>query len=818
LLATAVALTKGALVVLCAEALAAIAATENAPEDFPGTAVARAGPRKSGLQTALFATARRRFRSGKHGTNCHDAANTAQQSRRNLVLFRIRDMAWGLRTRTRRKASETIRVSLNGILSSALSALQTNSTALSVVSDNVANLNTSGYARRVVNEQALTIGGQLEGVDVADVQRVADQYLTQQVLTSNAASSQYSTESDILSQLNGILGDPSDSTSLGSQIDAITAALGSASLSPTASTSQASVLQSYQSLASTISGLSSTLSGLQTQADAQISNSVGTVNNLIQQINSLNGQIETATANGDDSSGLLDQRDQAVQSLSSYIGVRTATQSNGEMVVTTQDGTTLVGSTYAQLSYTAGSNGSYGQITMQSINANTGQAVGSAQALDPSLDSGSLQGLINMRDGTLAQLQQELGAFAQTTANAYNAQNNANSAVPPPTTMTGSDTGLLSSDALNFTGDTTIAVTDSSGNLVSRVDVDFDAGTISVDGGTPTSFTDTVGGFTSALNSALGSTGSASFSDGTLQIAATGTNGIVIQDDASDPSSRGGTGFSQFFGLNDIFQSAVPSITATGLSSGDTGGFTGTMAFTLKNADGSIAKQASVTLTAGMTIGQIVSSLNTAFGGAATFSLGSDGSLTMTPSASNSGAQLSVTADTTQRGSTGLSFTAMFGLGIQQQAAQASGFSVNPSLVSSPSNMAFAQASITSGTVAGDSILESGDDSGLLALQNVGTATQSFAAAGDFTAQTTTLDSYAASFYQDVATQSANATANATTESDALTQAQTQQSSESGVNLDEELSNMVTYQQAYSAAARMLSTVDEMYATLMQIQ
>ena len=41
-------------------------------------------------------------------------------------------------------------MSLNGIASAALSALQTNSTALRVVSNNVANLNTVGYARRVV--------------------------------------------------------------------------------------------------------------------------------------------------------------------------------------------------------------------------------------------------------------------------------------------------------------------------------------------------------------------------------------------------------------------------------------------------------------------------------------------------------------------------------------------------------------------------------------------------------------------------------------------------------------------------------------------
>jgi flagellar hook-associated protein 1 FlgK len=188
----------------------------------------------------------------------------------------------------------------------------------------------------------------------------------------------------------------------------------------------------------------------------------------------------------------------------------------------------------------------------------------------------------------------------------------------------------------------------------------------------------------------------------------------------------------------------------------------------------------------------------------------------MTPT--NSGAQLSVNTDTTQRGTTGMSFSEMFGLGTQAQTAQAAGFTVNPALVASPTTMAFAQADITSTTVAGDNVLEAGDDSGLLALQAVGTANQTFATAGNINAQTNTLSNYASSFYQDVATQSTNASTNATTQGDLLTQAQAQQSSESGVNLDEELSNMMTYQQAYSASARMLSTVDQLYDTLMQIQ
>jgi len=710
-------------------------------------------------------------------------------------------------------------VSINSILSSAMSALQANTNALRVVSNNVSNINTQGYARRTVEFQTTAAGGQLSGVSATDIQRVTDQFLQAETLSANAASSQYGAQNDIYTQLNGLLGQPGDGSSLGSQLDNIFSALSSASSGPTSSANQQGVLSSLQNLATSISTTSTNLSSLQSQVDQQVSSSISTVNSTIQSIYNLNQQIQTATLSGDTSSGLLDQRDEAVQSLSALIGVKTTELSNGQMTVMTQDGTTLVGDTYAQLSYAGGgTNGNYSQITMANLGS-SGQQIGQTQELDSHLGSGSLAGLVDMRDNQIPQLQQELGSFAQQTALAFNAQSNANSAVPPPTSMDGRDTGLLSTDSLGFTGKTTIAVADSSGNLVSRVDVDFGAGTLSVDGGAAVSIGTTVGSFTTALNSALGSNGSASFNDGQLSIAATGGNGVVVQDNATTPSQRGGTGFSQFFGLNDMFQSAAPSILSTGLSSSDASGFAagGSMSFVLKNPSGAIDKQASVNISAGMSIGAIVSALNTSFNGAATFSLDSNGALKMTPSAANSADSLNVTNDTTARGTTGMSFTELFGLGSNQAAAQAQGFSIAPDIASSPSSLAFAQSNITASTVAGDSILGSGDNRGLIALQNLADAKQNFSAAGSMGAQSSTLGDYAANFYQDVATRTNTAAANNTTQTDRLTEAQSRQASTSGVNLDEELSNMMIYQQAYSAAARMLTVGQQLYDTLIQM-
>ena len=181
-------------------------------------------------------------------------------------------------------------------------------------------------------------------------------------------------------------------------------------------------------------------------------------------------------------------------------------------------------------------------------------------------------------------------------------------------------------------------------------------------------------------------------------------------------------------------------------------------------------------------------------------------------------ATLNVTSDTTQRGATAMSFTQLFGIGANQSANQSSSFGVVSAVANAPQRIGLATPGITASTVAGDTVVLGGDNSGAIALQNVITSTRSFSAAGGIAAQTASLSDYASTFYQNVSTQSNNVTQNQTTQDDRLAEAQTRQSSDSGVNLDEELTALTTYQQAYSAGARILSVVDQLYTTLLQIQ
>jgi flagellar hook-associated protein 1 FlgK len=712
-------------------------------------------------------------------------------------------------------------VSLNGIAATALSALKTSSAALGVVSNNIANINTPGYARRVVNEQTLAAGGQLMGVDIGSIQRIVDSYLRQEQLAAGGTSSQYDTAASFFTQLNGLLGSPGDNQSLATGLTNLAAAFGVASQSPSSSSSASAALNTLQGLANDITNASTTISSLQSQVDSQVVNSISSTNTLIQQVWTLNQQIKTATAQGNTSSALEDQRDNALNTLSQTIGIRVNAQADGGLNVTTTDGVNLVSNTYAVLSYAGGvQNGTYGNIQIQDFNPLNGHMIGQASALDPHLSGGSLKGMIDMRDQTLGDLAEGLGNFAQNVSQAFNAQANANAAYPPPTNLTGRETGMLSGDALNFTGKTTIAIADSTGKLVSRVDVDFGAGTLSVNGGAAVSLGGTIGSFSTALNTALGGNGSASFVDGKLSISATGSNGVVVQDDATTPSSRGGAGFSQFFGLNDVFTAQAPSISSTGLSASDASGLAagGVISLSLKGPDGDIVKQVSVTTTAGQTIGDVVSALNGALGGAAIFTLNSDGSITSQNSGLYSDYKLNVTGDTTQRGNTGVSFTQLFGVGSNNLANQAVNFGVADQVAKSPQRIGFGTPKITATTVAGDSIISGGDNSGAIALQNVINADRTFRGAGGISTQTESLSDYAASFYQQVSTLSNAVTQNQTTQDDRLQEAQSRMAGNSGVSLDEELTNLTTYQRSYTAGARMLTVVDQLYQTLLDIQ
>ncbi|MFN7177910.1 MAG: flagellar basal body protein, partial [Thermaurantiacus sp.] len=88
-------------------------------------------------------------------------------------------------------------MSLNGILGNAMSGIQASQLGMRSVSNNIANVNTPGYARTRVDLAARSAGGMGMGVQVTGITRVADVYLQAASLRARSDASAATTAASV---------------------------------------------------------------------------------------------------------------------------------------------------------------------------------------------------------------------------------------------------------------------------------------------------------------------------------------------------------------------------------------------------------------------------------------------------------------------------------------------------------------------------------------------------------------------------------------------------------------------------------------------
>jgi flagellar hook-associated protein 1 FlgK len=703
-------------------------------------------------------------------------------------------------------------VSLNSILGAASSGLFAAQTQLKVVSDNIANVNTPGYAQEVVQQTPIAGADLAGGVQLGQITRVVDQFLQQASLNAQAQSGSSGAMSSMMDQAQALFGDPSASTSYFSQLEQTFADITSAIQSPASSVPRDQVVADVQNFLSQSSSISNQLQQLSVQADSQISDNVSNVNDLLSQISQLNQSIVGEKASGGGAAGSQNAQGALVDQLSSLLDVKVSARADGGVDIRSGDGSLLVGAGgAATLSYSS-SGTSAGQLMVA-------QAGGQPRQL--TANSGALQGLLTMRNQQLPSISSQLDQYVGQAVDQINRAHNASTAVPPPNTLTGADTGLdLATAVSGFTGQTSVAVVDQNGVVQQQVDIDFDTGTMSINGSAAAAVAFTPSSFLSSLNTELGGQATAGFSNGALSIsAATSTNGIAIGDDPTTPSGKAGRGFSDFFGLNDLITSTSYPNGGTGLKGTDSNGFTagGVMTIRLQDANGATLRLAQVTVPSGGTMSGLVAALNSSQNGVGlygAFNLDSNGQLTFTPS--QQGVSMTVMGDNTQWGSGGPSISQLFNLASTGQTPLAQSYSIRADIADDSSNLSLAQFDPTIG--AGNQALTVGDSRGGQLLANIGQNTVQFSAAGSFGALKTTLSNYGAQFAGAIAQQASSADSTNTNAQSLASEAQSRRSSVEGVSLDQELVNLTTYQQAYNANARLLQAVSQLYQTLLNIQ
>jgi len=420
-------------------------------------------------------------------------------------------------------------MSIRAAQSAALSALQTSQAGISVSSENIANASVEGYTAKSLSLSSSVTTGASTGVTVTSVGSTVDSYLLKSISEAASESGYASVFSDPLNMVASQFGDVGDDGSISTLIADLETSIAALAVSADSQSEKSTTLSEANAIADELNNLSQSVQDQRASADQSIEDTVDQINDLLNEIHAYNNQLSGTDGTTLTTSELEDARAQAINELSELVDISYYTDSSN----TTQiyiGGTLVVGSQVQELSYNA-----VGTVTSDTTFADI---TVNGNSITDSISGGSLGGLIELRDETLPDIQEELDNLATTLMDSINAVTNLGTAYPAPSELVGSEEVDLT-DAFSGTGTVRLAATDEDGNAVEIIEIDLS---------TITTVQDLVDAINSStyLDASVGS-------DGTLEIAASDDDyGVsIINMDASVGADD--QGFSDYFGLNDMF-------------------------------------------------------------------------------------------------------------------------------------------------------------------------------------------------------------------------------------------------------------------------
>ena len=269
--------------------------------------------------------------------------------------------------------------------------------------------------------------------------------------------------------------------------------------------------------------------------------------------------------------------------------------------------------------------------------------------------------------------------------------------------------------------------------------------------------------------------------------------------------------------LNTITNEGAPYASRTsiigeerGFAPADPLGGTGFVRVALTDSLGVVQNFADFDLSGYATINDIIVDMNATFAGDITFALDADGALNMTSNIAGQGISMNQ-LDSDIGGET---FSKAFGLNNLFDGTSAEDITVSSYLLNNNSFLGTSRLSNDPALAVGDVGVNPGDGSLAQELNDAFSTLFTFNAAGNFAAQTETLDAYVDKLISDIAVRTANAEEETLTTNLVLEQTKTTLENLTGVNVDEEMANLIDLEAKYSANARMMQTIQEMFDEL----
>ena len=309
-----------------------------------------------------------------------------------------------------------------GILNIGTQALNADQFALQTIGNNIANVNTPGYSRENVilstaPEQYTGAGYVGDGVNVTTVAREFNAFLNQQATqTSSVAAGDQTLSTQMLSLQNLFVGGTND---VGQTISNMLNSFAGIAAAPTDMTARSVALANAGEAVTSMQQMASSLQTLQDSVTQPLAQMVTNVNSLAQNIAQVNSEIQAAQGSGQPPNQLLDQRDNLITQLNQLVQTTQIPASDGTVGVFIGGSQALVlGTTVSPISLV--NQDAFGDPTKSSISINqAGTAVPVSQS---SLGGGQIAGMLQFQNVDLDTATNLVGQMVLATTTAVNNQ------------------------------------------------------------------------------------------------------------------------------------------------------------------------------------------------------------------------------------------------------------------------------------------------------------------------------------------------------------------------------------------------------------
>lgn len=306
-------------------------------------------------------------------------------------------------------------------LGTALSGLKAAQQAIDTVSQNVSNVSTPGYNKKIYTQSTQVVAGQGVGVRAEGVIRQVDSVLNRNHIEQIAVTSGLDVKARFLQQIQDFHGPPDAEIAISNQISETYQSFVELSNEPENPFSLDVVYNNATELARKYNDFSNYIQQIRNDIQDEMQFLISDLNSYLDQMATLNELVKTEFNLGRSTAELEDQRDQVLRNISDIIAIDYYETEGKEMVVQTVRGSLLADSNSYGVNFDPSTIGvgSYYPNSVAPIRLGD-PVTGIDITAEPTL-GGKLGAMVELRDSILPKYSGQLDELAHKTAMRFDA-------------------------------------------------------------------------------------------------------------------------------------------------------------------------------------------------------------------------------------------------------------------------------------------------------------------------------------------------------------------------------------------------------------